>query len=632
VNNDPGAATTARRPRILPILDWLPTYDRRRLRTDLLAGCVVAALAVPQSLGYAAIAGVPVEMGLYAVPVALVAYVVFGTSRQLVIGPVSTVSVMSGALVSALHPADTAQAVLFTAAAALWAGIILLIAARLRIGWVAEFLSKPIVTGFVMGLTLLVILGELPSLLGIQVGPRDVVGRIGGLIADRGQADLLTTALSAGALVILFAGSWRLPRLPWSLIVLIVGLVGSRVFHLAGRGVAVVGVVPGGLPSPHLPLVPLDRLVDVATAGAALAFVGLAVGLSAARLFAVRRNYQIRTDQELFAAGTSNLMSGLVGGLAVAGSLSKTAAVDQAGGRSQIAGLSAAVLSLLAIVLVAPTLGQLPKAVLSAIVVHAVWGLIDLPAMRRYRRSRRIDFLSAVVAVVGVLVAGPLIGLLVAVSWAILGLVYRSSRVTVDVMGKVPGEKAAWGALENHDERVTVPGVLVLRVNESLFWVNAARVKERVLEIADEHPDTKVLILDLESSDQLEITSSDMLAMLQQRLRSRGIDLYLVRVRFPVRTVLANTGMRAALGEDHLWHSISQGVRAARAAHGMKPPKPDDPTRPVSDGTERVPPTDDGAVAPEVVIPRSSDRLPEEPVPADDRSRVPDQNRGGKTV
>jgi MFS superfamily sulfate permease-like transporter len=231
-----------------------------------------------------------------------------------------------------------------------------------------------------------------------------------------------------------------------------------------------------------------------------------------------------------------------------------------------------------------------------------------------------------------VLVAGPLIGLLVAVSWAILGLVYRSSRVTVDVMGKVPGETAAWGALENHDERVTVPGVLVLRVNESLFWVNAARVKERVLEIADEHPDTKVLILDLESSDQLEITSSDMLAMLQQRLRSRGIDLYLVRVRFPVRTVLANTGMRAALGEDHLWHSISQGVRAARAAHGMKPPKPDDPTRPASDGTERVPPTDDGAVEPEVVIPRSSDRLPEEPVPADDRSRVPDQNRGGKTV
>ena len=596
--------------RIFPVLEWLPKYDRHRLRPDLLAGCVVAALAVPQALGYAAIAGVPVEVGLYAVPVALLAYAVFGTSRQLVVGPVSTVSVLSGALVVALHPADPAQAVLFTAATAFWAGIMLMLAARLRIGWVAEFLSKPIVTGFVMGLTLLVILGELPSMFGIPVGPRDVVGRIGSLIAGRGQADLLTASVAAAALAILFLGSWLFPRLPWSLVVLIAGLLSSRVFDLGAWGVPVVGFVPGGLPQPRLPLVPLDRLLDVAVAGTALAFVGLAEGLSAARLFAVRRDYQIRTDQELFAAGTSNVASGLMGGLAVAGSLSKTAAVDQAGGRSQIAGLGAAALSMLAIVFLAPTLSLLPKAVLSAIVVHAVWGLIDLPAMRRYRRSRRIDFLSALVAVVGVLVAGPLIGLLVAVSWAILGLVYRSSRVTVDVMGKVPGEKAAWGALDNHAERVTVPGILVLRVNESLFWVNAARVKERVLEIVDRHPDTQVVILDLESTDQLEITSSDMLAMLRERLRARGVDLYLVRVRFHVRTVLANTGMRAALGEDHLWHSISQGVRAAREAHGLKPPKHEHAPSSLSLAPVSAP--GHSEVEPEIVISRSMDLRPED--------------------
>ena len=608
-----GTAASRRTRRVLPILDWLPRYDRRRLRPDLLAGCVIAALAVPQALGYAAIAGVPVEVGLYAVPVALVAYVIVGTSRQLVVGPVSTVSVLSGAVVAALQPADAAEAVLFTTAAAVAAGIILLVAARLRIGWVAEFLSKPIVTGFVMGLTLLVILGELPSLLGIQIGPRDVVGRIGALIADRGEARLLTASVAAGALAILFVGSWLLPRLPWSLIVLTAGLVGSRVLDLGARGVPVVGFVPGGLPHPQLPLVPLDRLVDVAVAGAALAFVGLAEGLSAARLYAVRRDYQIRTDQELFAAGASNLAAGMMGGLAVAGSLSKTAAADQAGGRSQIAGLAAAVLSLLAILFLAPTLALLPKAVLSAIVVHAVWGLIDLPAMRRYRRSRRIDFLSALVAVVGVLVAGPLLGLLVAVGWAILGLVYRSSRVTVDVMGKVPGEKAAWGALENHAERVTLPGVVVLRVNESLFWVNAMRVKERVLEIADGYPDTQVLILDLESTDQLEITSADMLAMLLERLRGRGIDLYLVRVRFHVRTVLGNTGMRGALGEDHLWHSISQGVRAARAAHGLKPPKPDRAALPIMAGTELMSSAGEAAVESEIVIPRSMDLRTEDP-------------------
>ena len=382
------------------------------------------------------------------------------------------------------------------------------------------------------------------------------------------------------ALAVLFVGSALLPRIPWSLVVLVLGLLGSKVLDLAARGVAVVGFVPGGLPALKVPIVPLDRLGDILLAAVALAFVGLAEGLSAARLFAVKGGYRIRTDQELLAAGASNIATGLLGGLAVAGSLSKTAAADRSGGRTQVAGLAAALLSLLAIVFLAPALGVLPRAVLSAIVVHAVWGLIDIPAMRRYRHSRRVDFLSACAAAIGVLVAGPLLGLLVAVGWAILGLIYRSSRVTVDVMGKVPKEKAAWGSLENHPERITIPGVLVLRLDESLFWVNAARVKDQVLQLVDEHPDTKVVVLDLESTDQLEITSADMLSLLLDRLRGEGIDVYFVRVRFRVRTVLGKTGVRAKLGDDHLWHSISQGVRAARRDHGLKSPKPNRPQSP----------------------------------------------------
>ena len=440
---------------------------------------MVAALAVPQALGYAAIAGVPVELGLYAVPFALIAYAIFGSSRQLVVGPVSTVSVMSGSLVAALRPADVSQAVLFTTAAALWAGIVLIVAAQLRIGWVAEFLSKPIVTGFVMGLTVLVILGELPRLLGITIRVPDVLGRIKALVTGFAQFDPLTMAVGAASLVVLFVGAQLAPRLPWSLIVLVAGLVASAVFDLAARGVAVVGAVPAGLSGFGLPIVPVNRLVDVAFAGAALAFVGLAEGLSAARLFAVKGKYRVETDQELFAAGAANLASGLAGGLAVAGSLSKTAAVDRAGGKSQVAGLAAAAISIVVILFFAPTLSGLPTAVLSAIVVRAVWGLIDIPAIRRYRASRRIDLVAACVAAVGVLVAGPLLGLLLAVGMSILGLVYRSSRVTIDVMGKVPGEKAAWGALENHAERITLPGILILRLNESLFWVNAARVHDR---------------------------------------------------------------------------------------------------------------------------------------------------------
>jgi high affinity sulfate transporter 1 len=561
----------------VPIFIWLLAYQRTQLRPDLTAGMVLAALAVPQSLGYAAIAGVPVQVGLYAVPVALVAYAIFGSSRQLVLGPVSTVSVLSGSLVAALGPVDVSQAVLYTTAVSVAAGIVLIIAAQVRIGWIAEFLSKPIVTGFVLGLTVLVIIGELPNLSGIPVSAADVLGRIQALAFGLDEIRPLTAAIGFGALAILMLGSRFLPKVPWSLVILLVGLIASAVLMLPERGVAVVGAVPAGLPGLQVPLIPVNKIPDVLFAGAALGFVGLAEGLSAARLFAVKGGYRVDTDQELMAGGVGCLGSGLFGGLAVAGSLSKTAASDRTGGRTQVVGLTAAVLSLAVIAFLAPALAGLPKAVLAAIVVNAVWGLIDIAAMRRYRVTRGNDFIAASAAAVGVLVAGPLLGLLFAIALSILGLVFRSSRVTVDAMGQVPGEKASWGALENHPERATIAGVLILRINESLFWVNAARAQDRVLALVDQHPDRKVIVLDLESSDQLDVTSADQLGLLLDQLHDRGVDLYLVHVRFPVRGVLRRTGVRERIGEDHIWHGISQGVRAARDQHGLRPVTADVP-------------------------------------------------------
>jgi MFS superfamily sulfate permease-like transporter len=229
------------------------------------------------------------------------------------------------------------------------------------------------------------------------------------------------------------------------------------------------------------------------------------------------------------------------------------------------------------IAFLAPALAGLPKAVLAAIVVNAVWGLIDIAAMRRYRVTRGNDFIAASAAAVGVLVAGPLLGLLFAIALSILGLVFRSSRVTIDAMGKVPGEKASWGSLENHPERATIAGVLILRINESLFWVNATRAQDRVLALVDQHPDRKAIVLDLESSDQLDVTSADQLGLLLDQLHDRGVDLYLVHVRFPVRGVLRRTGVRERIGEDHIWHGISQGVRAARDQHGLRPVTTDGP-------------------------------------------------------
>jgi SulP family sulfate permease len=549
----------------VPALDWLPRYERSRLGPDLLAGTVIAALVIPQALGYAAIAGVPVQAGLYAVPLALVAYAAFGSSRQLVVGPVSTVSVLSGSLVATSAGGDRALAMALTSALAVAGGLMLLAAGLLRWGWMAEFLSKPIITGFVFGLTLVIVIGELPSLLGVPAGPGNVVARLVHLAGALDEVVPATASVGAVSLAVLFTGGRLAPRVPWGLLLLVTGIAGSRLAGLADRGVAVVGAVPRGLPPLHVPHVPSELLGQVVVGGGALALVGLAEGLSAARLFATRNGYRVRSDAEFVAAGVSNLAAGLSGGLGVAGSLSKTAAADRAGARSQVAGLVTAALVVLTLLTVAGLLAPLPRAVLSAVVVHAVWGLMDVAALRRYAWVRRNDIVAAGVALVGVLAFGTLYGLLAAVGLSVLGVIYRSSRMDVEAMGRVPHEKAAWGSLRRHPERHPVPGVCVLRMDAPLFWVNAAQVHDLVLSAVEERPGTWMVLLDLESTNQIDTTSADMLSDLLIQLRARGIDLMLVRVFFAVRQVLRRSGFEDRLGPDRMWHSISQGIRAARA-------------------------------------------------------------------
>jgi len=570
--SDRSEAASGSRWRRVPAVRWLPGYERGWLRGDVVAGAVVAALAVPQALGYASIAGAPVQVGLYAVPVALVAYAIFGSSRELVVGPVSTVSVLSGSLLASFGVAGTARAASYTAALALSSGLVLVAAGLLGVGWVAEFLSKPIVTGFVLGLTVLVILNEVPHLLGVPTPKGQVVERVGSLgeSLTRGEADRATMIVSAVSLLVLFGGQWLAPRVPWGLVLLLGGIAASSALDLRAKGVEVVGPVPRGLPTPGLPSVAAGDLPALLGAGAALALMGLAEGLSAARLFAARGGYRVDADQELLASGAANLGSGLFGGIGVAGSLSKTAALSDARGRTQVAGLTAAGLAVVVIVAIAPVLSGLPRAVLSAIVVNAVWKLMDVAALRRYSRVRKNDVVAAGVAAVGVLAFGPLYGLLLAVAGAVLGLVYRSSRVDVEVMGKVPHEKAAWGSTRNHEERPTLPGVLVLRADTPIFWVTAAPIHDIVLSKVDAAPGTRALVLDMEATNQMDTTSADALAELLGELRERDVDLYLVRVMWPVRQALRRSGLMAELGEDHLWHSISQGVREARRAHGLK--------------------------------------------------------------
>jgi high affinity sulfate transporter 1 len=555
--------------RYLPITHWLPRYRRSYIAGDLLAGLVVAALAIPQSLGYAGIAGVPIIIGLYAIPLALIAYALLGSSPHLVVGPVSTVSVLSGSLVADMAQGNTARAVALTSALAIGAGIGLLIGGLARLGWAAEFMSRPILTGFVFGLVILIVVGEIPSLLGEPALSGKVQDRVWSIVTAIPTINRTTALIGISALVILFVGARLAPRIPWGLLVLVGSIALSSQLDLAGLGVQVVGPVPTGLPPLGLPDVAVSDLPSVAFGGLALAMVGLAEGLSAARIFAAREGYSIDTDQELLATGASNIAAGISGGMGVAGSLSKTAASRRAGGVTQLTGVTAAVLVIIALAAFAGLLAPLPHAALSAIVIQAVWGLMDVSALRRYRRIRRNDFSAAIAAMIGVLVLGPLYGLLVAMGLAVLGLVYRSSRVETDIMGKVPGEKAAWGSVDDHPERRTYDGIVVLRLDVPLFWANATEIHDRIMATLDANPDARVLLLDLEATSQLDTTSIDMLELLLTQLRERDVDLYLVRVFYRARLTLARAGFIELLGEGRMWHSISAGVRAARGAANL---------------------------------------------------------------
>jgi high affinity sulfate transporter 1 len=565
----------------VPARRWLRAYDRDRLGRDVVAGVIVTALVVPQALGYAAIAGVPVQVGLYAIPAALLAYALLGSSPHVSVGPVSTVSVVSGSIVAAQAGGDPDRAVALTVALALLSGLLLVIAGLLRTGWAAEFLSRPIVSGFVFGLSIVIIVGEIPGLLGLASERGTVLVRVVTLAGALGSLDPLTAMIGLGSLAALALGTRLARRVPWGLVVVAGTLLASHLLGFADRGVAVVGEVPRGLPVPGLPALTWSDLTALVVPAAGLALVGLAESLSAARLFAAEGGYRIDTDQELVATGAANLAAGLVGGLGVAGSLSKTAAVVRAGAASQVASVVAAVLSLGVLVLLAPSLSALPRAVLSAVVIHAVWGLMDLAALRRYARIRRNDLVAALGALLGVIVLGTLSGLLVAIGMSVLGLVYRASRVEVEEMGRIEGEKAAWGSIERHPERERVPGLLLLRLSAPLFWVNASAIEEQVIGAVDEHDGVRAVILDLEATDQLDTTSTDMLHHLLARLRRRGIDLYLVRVMYRARVVLKRSGLRDELGDEHLWRTISQGVKRAKRhladADETSSPEPEQP-------------------------------------------------------
>ncbi|WP_245929204.1 SulP family inorganic anion transporter [Murinocardiopsis flavida] len=551
---------------------WTPPGLRgdltRWLRGDVIAGVTVWAVLVPESIAYATIAGVPPIVGLYAAPAALLLYALLGSSRQLVVGPMSSTALLSAAVVAGLAGGAHETAAL-TTGLALVAGTIALVAGLLRLGFVASFISEPVLKGFVVGLALTIIVGQLPKLTGGPGGDGEFLGKVWGFLSGLGGTDAITLAVGGTALVLLLLFRRLLPVVPASLVVVVLAVTATWVLGLDRHGVDIVGTLPSGLPDLGLPTLDRAGYASLIAGGAGIALVGFAEGLGAARTYAAKSGARIDSDRELLGLGGANLASGLCSGMVVNGSLSKTAVNGAAGARSQVSGLTAALLTVLTLLFLTGLFEKLPEAVLAAVVIAAVLDLVDLRALRDLYRlatpastrvygvAARSDFLGALAALAGVLLLGTLKGLLIGVGVSLLLLVSRSSRPHIAELGRVTGDDglARWVDRERDEHARPEPGVSVLRVEGGLYFANSEYVHDRVVDAAlPGH--VRDVVLDVRAVPFVDATAARMVDRLAESVDRHGSRLLLARDLGQVRDQLRRT--------DLLHPSVEDAVRAAR--------------------------------------------------------------------
>ena len=553
--------------RWLPILSWLPGYRGDLLRADAVAAVSVWALLVPQSLAYATLAGVPVQYGLYTAFAALLAYSVFGTSRQLVQGPSATVAAVSTAVITPLAGAaaiGTDKAAEWAAALALATAAVYVALGVLRMGWVSTFLSKAVLGGFILGFAIGIVINQSYKLLGVQRSDGSYVEELIGTVERIPDTNLTTLPVGVGTLTLLLAMRYLRPKWPRALIVVTLAIVASVGLDLADEGVAVAGNVPTGLFSVGLPGVGWSEVGALLLGALSVVFVGYSETLAAARSVASRHGYDIDPDQELIAQGAASGAAGFVGGFVNDGSLSKTSVADTAGQRTQMASLINAGLVLLTMLLLASLFEELPSAALGAVVIDAMLGLISFVGMKRYYRVNRPDWIFFMGAMIGILFLGIIQGIAIGVALSLLLLLARSSRPGIRRLGRQPGSEA-YLDLERHTGLEEPPGILVVRLDGPLFFADADRFREGLRElIADDPIPVEAVVLDAESVSLTDTDGADMLIELAQELRSKDACLALARVQSSILDLWRRAGVLEAIGSDRTFHTVSEAVEAMR--------------------------------------------------------------------
>ena len=569
-----------------PGLVNLRHYERGWLRPDLVAGVVLAAILVPQGMAYAELAGLPAVTGLYTTIACLVAYAVFGPSRVLVLGPDSSVSPLILATITPLLVVDDpGSAIVLAGMLAVLVGLIQIGLGVAKLGFVADLLSSEVRVGYLNGLAITIIVGQLPKLFGFSTDADSFVEEVKAFFASIDQTNKTTLITGLCVLAVLLVLPRIAPKVPAVLVAVVGVTIVSAVLDLAADGVKTVGTLPKGVPTPSLPWAGWSDVIPLLVGAVGITMVSLTDTIATATSFAARRGEEVDPDQEMVGMGTANVAAGFFQGFAVSVSGSRTAVADQAGAKSQMTGLVGAGLVAVLLLFLNGLLSTLPQTALAAVVITAALSLMDLPALRRYLQMRPSSFAISLVATAGVIFLGVLQGIVVAIVLAILLFFRRSWWPHGAVLGEVP-ELGGWHSVDEYPEARQRDGIVVFRWEAPLFFANAGQLRTQVRRLVRHH-DPRWIVLQCEAVTDIDITAAEVLRDLDEELNAQHVHLAFVEMRSRLQDLVQRYGLHSTLDEEHFYPSIEVALGDIDGH-----PRHPHPTRPAADGADGREPTD----------------------------------------
>jgi len=556
---------------LVPVLQWLPSYDKTWLKFDIIAGLTLAAFAIPDNMAYATLAGLPPEYGLYAGIMAPLAYFIFATSRHASVGPSSSEAIMVATFLAAMVISSPAEYAGIVALTAILVGVISVAAWLLRLGFLVNLISGPVMKGFLVGTGIVILISQLPKLLGLSGAPSSFFQKIIFILQNIPETNLYALALGIGALLLFFALEHKFPRLPGSLVVVLLSIILVWLMGLEEKGVEIVGTIPQGLPDLGMPVFSpgdVGVVFPLAVGLFVLSFVELS---TIARTYAKAHDYEIDNNKELLALGASSVSVGIGQGFPISGSFSKTAVNDRNNAKTQLAGAIAAGVTVLVVLYLTGFFYYLAEPVIAALIVIAVFKMVDITGLARIGHINKTEIYIALITFGGVLVFGILAGVLIGAALSLIEILYRFTFPHMGIVGMIPGTNL-FGSIARHPENEVVPGVFIFRIDAPLIFANAESFKENFLKaLALEQRPIHLAIIDLELSPITDVTAVDMIRDLITDLDRRGVTLRLANASWQVRDVLRAAGIEEKIGKLDRTTTISAILQQDENAHSIHP-------------------------------------------------------------